>query len=84
METIAPVREFIVERFLFGDNGALTDDASFLDNGLIDSMGIMELVAFLEKTFEIKIEDGELIPRNLDSLNRIRAFLESKRKPPTG
>ena len=80
MNAAETVRSFIVNQFLFGEDDGFKEDASFLETGLIDSMGIMELVAFLEKTFLIKIEDHELIPRNLDSLNQIQAFLKSKTK----
>ncbi len=80
MNAAETVRSFIVNQFLFGEDDGFKEDASFLETGLIDSMGIMELVAFLEKTFQIKIEDHELIPRNLDSLNQIQAFLKSKTK----
>jgi acyl carrier protein len=80
MNAAETVRTFIINQFLFGEDEGLKDDTSFLETGLIDSMGIMELVAFLERTFEIKISDHELIPRNLDSLNQIQAFLKLKTK----
>ncbi len=72
------IRKFIVENFLFGEGDDLKDDTSFLEEGIIDSTGILELVTFLEETFSISIEDEELIPENLDSLNNIGAFLEGK------
>jgi len=75
MET---VREFVVQNFLFGDGEVLKDDTSFLGNGIIDSTGILELVLFLEQTYNIKIEDDELIPENLDNLRNIARFLERK------
>jgi len=80
MNAAETVRTFIINQFLFGDDNGFKDDTSFLETGMIDSMGIMELVAFLEKTFQIKIEDHELVPRNLDSLNQIQAFLKFKTK----
>jgi acyl carrier protein len=80
MNAAETVRTFIIDQFLFGEDDGFKDDTSFLETGLIDSMGIMELVAFLEKTFLIKIADHELIPRNLDSLNQIHAFLSFKTK----
>jgi len=80
MNAAETVRTFIIDQFLFGEDDGFKDDTSFLETGLIDSMGIMELVAFLEKTFQIKIEDHELVPRNLDSLNQIQAFLKFKTK----
>jgi len=72
------VREFIVENFLFGSADGLKDDTSFLDEGIIDSTGVLELVTFLEETYEIQVEDEELIPENLDSIDNIAQFLEQK------
>lgn len=73
------IRKFIVENFLFGEAQAgLTDDDSFLEKGIIDSTGILELVAFLEESFGIKIEDEELIPENLDSFNSLIGFINKK------
>ncbi len=72
------VRAFIVEDFLFGKDAGLDDNASFLENGVIDSTGILELVSFLEEEFSISIEDEELIPENLDSVNNVVAYVERK------
>jgi len=71
------IRAFIVENFLFGNND-FRDETSFLDDGIIDSTGVLELVAFLEEEFAIIVEDEELIPENLDSIDNIVAFLERK------
>ena len=72
------IRSFIVENFLFGDDNGLKGDTSFLDEGIIDSTGVLELVTYLEEEFEIEVEDEELIPENLDSINNIAAYLEGK------
>jgi acyl carrier protein len=73
------IRQFIVENFLFGQHAnTLTDDASFLDNGIIDSTGVLELIAFLEERFGISIADEELLPANLDSVNRVCGFVGRK------
>ena len=72
------IRQFIVENFLFGDDNGLKDDTSFLDEGIIDSTGILELVSFLEEEFSISVEDEELIPENLDSIVNVVAYLERK------
>ncbi len=72
------VRHFVVENFLFGDGELLKENTSFLEKGIIDSTGILELVMFLEETYNIKIEDDELIPENLDNLTNIAQFLERK------
>lgn len=72
------IRNFIVENFLFGDATGLDDGLSFLDEGIIDSTGVLELVTFLEENFGIKVNDDELIPENLDSINNTAAYLEKK------
>ena len=72
------IRNYIVDNFLFGDDQALDNDTSFLDNGIIDSTGILELVLFLDKEFNIEIADEELLPENLDSINRIVGFISQK------
>lgn len=74
------IRQFIVGNFLFGnDHPTLTVDTSFLEAGVIDSTGILELISFVEKTYGITVEDGEMLPENLDSLGRISAFVLRKR-----
>ena len=78
MNNIDKVRIFIVETFLFGDGSSLKDDSSFLQERIVDSTGILEIITFLESQFSIKIEDDELLPENLDSLNNIDAFLRRK------
>lgn len=72
------IRIFLVEHFLFGDGDTLKGDTSFLEEGIIDSTGILELVMFLEETYGIKIEDSELVPENFDTLNNIAHYLETK------
>ena len=72
------IREFIVENFLFGSANGLNDDTSFLDDGIIDSTGVLELVTFLEESFKIQVDDEELIPENLDSIDYIVGYLERK------
>jgi acyl carrier protein len=81
MSNIDTVREFIVENFLFGDGQQLQDDTSFMENGIIDSTGILELITFLEEKYEIKIEDDELIPENLDNLQNVARFIDRKMNP---
>ena len=72
------IKEFIIENFLFGDSNGLKDDTSFLDEGIIDSTGVLELITFLEEEYEINVEDNELIPENLDSINNLVAFIVTK------
>ena len=78
MSNIEKVKAFIVENFLFGDDTSLKDDTSFLEEHIIDSTGMLEVITFLEETFGIKINDDELLPENLDSLDNIDAFLKRK------
>jgi len=72
------IRSFIVENFLFGNNEGLADDSSFLDEGIIDSTGILELVSFIEEEFSISVDDEELVPENLDSVNNVVGYLGRK------
>ena len=76
------VRNFIVGNFLLGQECALADDASFLEEGIIDSTGILELVSHLEETYGIEITEEELVPENLDSVNRIASYLSRKLSHP--
>ena len=73
------VRHFIVERFLYGDQSApLADEDSLLDKGIIDSTGVLELVAYLQTEFGIEIPDEEIIPDNLDSIAKITRYIQHK------
>ena len=72
------IRSFIVDNFLFGNDDGLTDSASFLEEGIIDSTGILELVSYIEEEFLFSIEDEELIPENLDSINNVVNYIEKK------
>ncbi|MCP9439384.1 MAG: acyl carrier protein [Nitrospira sp.] len=75
----AQVRQYVTDRLLFGRSDVVVDgETSFLESGLIDSTGVLELVAFLEECFRIKVEDEDLVPANLDSVNALVKFIESK------
>jgi acyl carrier protein len=78
MDFASTVRDFVIANFLFGDANGLEDDASFLETGVIDSTGILELVTFLEETYNISILDDELIPENLGSISSIVGYLQRK------
>jgi acyl carrier protein len=73
------IRAFVVENFLFGSSQTPADDESFLEAGLIDSTGVLELVAFLEAQYRIAVADDDLVPANLDSIERVARFVERKR-----
>jgi len=73
------LRDFIVENFLFGDTSRhIEESTSLIENDLIDSTGILELVAFIEERFAFSVEDNEILPENLDSIARIAAYVSSK------
>jgi acyl carrier protein len=82
-ETKKKIREFIKSNFLLGNDSNLKDDDSFLEKGVIDSTGVLELVSFLEETFEFKVEDEELVPDNLDSLIKVTEYVK-RRVPNAG
>ena len=80
MDVKTEVRNFILDNFMMGmEQGELGDRDSLLDKGIVDSTGVLELVGFLEETFEIQIEDEELIPENLDSVDKIVGYIGRKR-----
>jgi acyl carrier protein len=73
------VKQFIQEKFLLEDNSiALNDDDSFLENGIIDSTGVLELVNYIEETVNISVEDEELVPDNLDSIDKLTVYINKK------
>lgn len=75
------VRGFILENYLFtADVSALGLDDSLLGRGIVDSTGMLEIIFFIEEQLGVKVKDEEMIPDNLDSVNRIATFVESRRK----
>jgi acyl carrier protein len=78
-EVARKVRAFLVDSFLLGDDDGFADDESLLDSGVVDSTGVMEVVSFLEETFAIAVDDDELVAENLDSVDRLAAFVQRKR-----
>ena len=75
------VREYVAENLLIGEEEAgFSDEQSFLETGLIDSTGILEVIFFLEKEFDLEIDDEEMVPENLDSVANIGRFVLSKNK----
>jgi len=73
------VRDFIVQNFLYwSDHIEIEDDQSLVEEGIIDSTGMLELVGFLESTFEVTVADEEFVPENLDTLNAISVYIANK------
>jgi acyl carrier protein len=79
-EIKSALRNFITESFLPSAGlESFVDDDSFMETGIIDSTGVLELLEFIEEAFTIKIEDEEVIPANLDSLNNLSSFIQRKK-----
>jgi len=78
-EITQEVRSFVVENFLFGEgDGHFSNDDSFLEKGLVDSVGILTLVEFVREQYALTIDDEEIVPENWDSVGRIAAFVQAK------
>ena len=76
------IRQFVIANFLFGQEAdSLRGDDSFLESGVIDSTGVLELVGFLEQQFNVAVADHELVPDNLDSVNKVASFVCRKLQP---
>ena len=81
MSVAEQVQKYILENILFSqDASQLPLDDSFLEKGIIDSTGMLEVIFFLEETFQVKVADDEMIPANLDSVNKIAAYVARKKK----
>lgn len=72
------IKQFIVDNFLFGDAAKLAVDTPLFEKGIIDSTGVLELVAFIEENFKVTVSDDELVQDNFSSLIAIEKFLHSK------
>jgi acyl carrier protein len=73
------IRTYLVENFLLGQADGLDDASSLLDSGILDSTGVLEVVAFLEETFEIKVDEEDLVAANLDTVQDLARFVARKR-----
>jgi acyl carrier protein len=78
MELKQQVRDFVTANFYIADPESLEDRTSLLDRGIIDSTGVLEVIMFIETTFSVSVEDSEMLPENLDSIERIAAFVAAK------
>ena len=73
------LKDYIAKNLLFSDDGFKYDDnASFLEEGIVDSIGVLELVAFVDETFGVEVEDHEVTPDNFDSVNNLAAYIQGK------
>jgi acyl carrier protein len=73
------IREFIIKTFLFGEGQKLTDKTALLDSGIVDSTGLLEIIQFIETAFNITVEEHELTPANLNSVENLVRFINGKR-----
>jgi acyl carrier protein len=79
MSVEAQIRHYILENFLYTrDESKLQNDDSFLEEGIVDSTGILELLLFVEETFDIMVEDEEVLPDNFDSVERLTRYVKAK------
>lgn len=81
MELKEQVRAFITTNFYVANPAALADGTSLLDSGTVDSTGMLEVIFFIEETFGIKVDYSEMVPENLDSIERIANFVSRKKNP---
>ncbi|MDH5570126.1 MAG: acyl carrier protein [Gammaproteobacteria bacterium] len=73
------IRQYVLENYLFTDDESeLANNDSFLDKGILDSTGILEIINLIEDEFKVKVEDDEMVPENLDSVNNIVSYVERK------
>lgn len=79
-EVLARVRGFIVSNFYVPETQKLSDDESLVEGGIVDSTGILEVIAFIERDFDLHVEDAEAVPANLDSIKNIVAFVAAKQE----
>jgi len=73
------IRQYLSENFLFSSNGfELGDDVSLLEEGVVDSTGVLELVMFVEESFGLQVPDEEIVPANFDTVNNLAAYIQRK------
>lgn len=79
MDVKEQIRQYVAENFLFSDNGfELDNDESFLEAGVVDSLGVLELVTFVEENFDVQVPDEEIVPDNFDSVNQLADYIGRK------
>ncbi|MCC7128876.1 MAG: acyl carrier protein [Anaerolineae bacterium UTCFX2] len=75
----AQIKDYISKNLLFSSDGFnYPDDASFIDEGIVDSQGVMDLVFFVEETFKVQVQDSEIVPDNFDSIEKVTAYIQRK------
>ena len=73
------IKQYVAENFLFSDDGyTLPEEASFLEEGIVDSTGVLELILFVEETYDVTVDNEDVLPENFDSVTRLAAFIRRK------
>ena len=72
------IEEFIVENFLFGEKNELKEETNFFDKGIVDSTGVLELICFIEESYDITIDDEEVTQKNFSSISNVNNYLLQK------
>ena len=80
MELQQQIRDFVATNFYVADPNSLEDRTSLLDQGIIDSTGVLEVIMFIETTFGVTVDDSEMLPENLDSIERIASYVGRKKE----
>jgi acyl carrier protein len=81
MQLKREIKKYIIENFLYGqDDDTLNDEVSFLEKGIIDSTGVLELVSFVQDTYGIQVLDDEIVPDNFDSIGKLEIFIMRKKE----
>ena len=78
-ETAVLIRNFVLQRFPLASSKELTSDLSLLESGIVDSLGVLDLVGFIEEEFGIQAEDDDLVPENFDSIEALTRFVTDRR-----
>ncbi len=74
------IKDYIARNLLFSSNGFhYKDDDSFLEEGIVDSQGVMELVAFVEDAFKVRVDDQDIVPDNFDSVSKLASYIRRKK-----
>lgn len=83
MQIEEKIKSFISKNLLFSDDGfGYSDEASFLQEGIVDSVGVMELVAFIEEEMHVKVDDQDITPDNFDSVSKLSAYVRRQTGEP--
>jgi acyl carrier protein len=72
-------KQFLLTNFYVADAYALLDDTSLMDSGIVDSTGMLEIIGFVEESFGVRVADADMVPENLDSIEKVVAFVQRKR-----